>query len=250
MREDHEDVLLVAAMLRELSPLLRLADARRRPDGTWRARTGAGARLRLAVTGMGAEAACEQAGRLLERTRARALLGLGVAGALSERLGVGDVVVADAVRGEDGEAPPPDRGWIRALTSSPGVCRGIVWTAPRPLWSAASKAAIAAALEGRTAVVDLESLGWATAAGARAVPYGIVRVVSDGPGEDLPAELAAAWDEDRVRLRKLVAGMARRPRSVLELLELRRRLRDGARRLAELVWRGLAKFPEAERGGA
>jgi adenosylhomocysteine nucleosidase len=230
-------VLALAAMPEELAPLCRLARDRRglRADGRslLRARLGA-ATLLIARTGEGPALARQTAESLLESFSPGLLLSLGVAGGLSPELEPGDLVVARSVLGGGGEAAGPDPAWLDRALSRPGVIAGTLLSTERILRSAESKRrARASIVESGAAVVDLEAATLAEAAARRGVPFLAARAVSDGAQEDLPLDFESCRDEEgRIRRWKVVGRALAHPRSISRLAELRRRVAEGAERLA------------------
>ena len=134
----------------------------------------------LAATGDGPRRAASGAARFLERHRPSAVIGAGLAGALSPGLAVGDIVASRRVRFEVGDAATPDARLLeRALAA--GAKAGTLITVDRPLVSAAARAALAgtAGGSGELLVADMESAAWAKEAAARGIPYLMVRIVSE-----------------------------------------------------------------------
>lgn len=160
---------------------------------------------RVVRTGMGPARAVSAAERL-RRAPSAALAVVGVCGALDERFAPGDVLVADALHGPEGERIALDAAPLVAALAAHGV--------------AAQPAAIAGVPEvavGRhraelrargAAAVDMESF-W-LAAGAAGRPFAVLRVVLDGPHAEL-------W----------------RPDLPLRLVSVLRRLRAAAPALAD-----------------
>jgi adenosylhomocysteine nucleosidase len=179
----------------------------------------------LAATGDGPKRAASGAARLLERHRPSAVIGAGLAGALSPGLAVGDIVASRRVRFEVGDAATPDARLLeRALAA--GAKAGTLITVDRPLVSAAARAALAATAGGSDFLVaDMESAAWAKEAANRGIPYLMVRIVSDAAAEPLPAFLAEAVGPDGSIRRAEVARRALlQPSSWSTLLRMRRRL--------------------------
>ena len=109
-------VAVVAAMEEELYSLRqRLSDVRRVALPTGSAVRGRleSQEVLLAVTGEGAAAAEKGLSALLSDRGIEALLIVGVAGAISPDLAVGDLVVIDSVRDEHGEIPSPDASLLQ-----------------------------------------------------------------------------------------------------------------------------------------
>jgi 4-hydroxy-3-methylbut-2-enyl diphosphate reductase len=144
-------------------------------------------------TGMGPRRARAAAPSLLDRPGAM-LVVMGFGGGLDEHSEVGDVVVADAVLGPDGE---------RVLCAGARELAGALerrglGVRCGPVASVARLAMGAARVELRergAIAVDMESVWLARGAGER--PFAVVRVISDTPARELTRPLAT------------VAGVAR-----------------------------------------
>jgi nucleoside phosphorylase len=210
-----------------------------------------GWRVALAATGDGERRAREVASALVAGMRARLLLAVGVAGALSADLGPGDLVIARRVVREGGGALSAGARSIDAAARAVGARPGIVVTAARLADSVADKRRLhrlaGAGGEGPdAAVVDLESWSYVAAATARSVPWLVLRSVSDTAREALPALLNRSLDEGgAIRRGRVLVGLLGEPLALPRLLELRRRVRDCARRLGEAL-AALAAHPAAD----
>ncbi len=195
----------------------------------------------VALTGEGPRNAARAAAALCARHRPALLVGAGVAGALSPDLAVGDILVARRVLDSAGASPPPDEQLVARAAAMPGARSGTLLSVDRPLVSAAEKAAWAEKLGEAPAAVDMESAAWARAAAAHGVAYLVVRAVSDDALEELPRFLSRCLDEDGGIRRSAVALRAlAQPSTIPTLLQMRRRVRDCADRLAAFVEHFLA----------
>lgn len=190
-----------------------------------------------AATGDGPRRAASGAARFLERHKPSAVIGAGLAGALTPNLAVGDLVVSRRVRGEAGDVATPDPRLLeRALAGGRAKAATLV-TVDRPVVYAAAKSALAAgAASGELLAVDMESTAWAREAAARGIPYLVVRVISDAAGEELPAFLPDCVGADGSIHRFAVARRALlAPSSWSTLLRMRRRLHEGSAALGEFL---------------
>jgi 4-hydroxy-3-methylbut-2-en-1-yl diphosphate reductase len=144
-------------------------------------------------TGMGPRRARAAAPKLLDRPGA-VLVVMGFGGGLDEHSDVGDVVVADAVLGPDGERVAC--AGAEALMSVL-ECRGLtVRCGPIASVTRLAMGDARVRLRERGAIaVDMESVWLAPGAGER--PFAVVRVISDTPARELTRPLAT------------VAGVAR-----------------------------------------
>ena len=193
----------------------------------------------IAATGDGMKNAGERAAALCESMRPLAVVGAGIAGALSPGLGTGAIVAASLVRDSSGDSPAPDARLLsRALEA--GALAGTLLTVPKPVTSAAEKMRLAASLQGPCAA-DMESAAWARVAASRAIPYLVVRSISDRADEDLPDYIAACVGEDgAIRRGAVVARALARPSRIPELVRLRRRVLHCATGLSLFLERFLA----------
>jgi adenosylhomocysteine nucleosidase len=255
------DAVVLAAMPEELAPLRALLDdARPVVGGNFgvdididivTGRLG-GNRVALAVTGDGDRNARLRAAAVLALAPARALLAIGVAGALSDDLVPGEVIAVTRVLRERGPllAASPQ---LAAAAAGHGARAGVAVTADRIADTVAEKRrllAIAAAgcvaADGSgdaatAAVVDLESAAYAEAAIEARIPWLILRAVSDTAAEALPALLNHARDAGgAVRRGRVVAGLLRDPSALPRLLGLRRRVSACAEALARGAARVIA----------
>jgi adenosylhomocysteine nucleosidase len=193
----------------------------------------------IAATGDGAKNAAERAAAFCESARPRAVVGAGIAGALSPGLGIGAIVAASRVRDSSGDAPAPDTRLLSRAVAA-GASAGTLLTVGRPITAAAEKSRLAASLEGPSAV-DMESAAWARVAAARGIPYCVVRSISDRADEDLPDYLAACIGEDgAIRRGAVVARALARPGRIPELIRMRRRVLDCGKGLSLFLERFLA----------
>jgi adenosylhomocysteine nucleosidase len=198
----------------------------------------------LAATGDGPKRAASAAARFLERHRPAAVVGAGLAGALSPGLSVGNFVASRAVCFENCDTATPDPAWLqRALAA--GAHAGILVTVDRPIVTLASRRAVAASVlaarPDEVLAVDMESAAWAREAAVRGIPYVIVRVVSDALEEELPGFLVDAVGPDgSIRRGEVVRRALLQPASWGTLLRMRRRLHDCSVSLGAFLARMLA----------
>lgn len=193
----------------------------------------------IAATGDGAKNAGERAAAFCDGVRPLAVVGAGIAGALSPGLGSGEIVASRRVRDFSGDAPEPDARLLsRALEA--GASAGTLLTVARPITAAAEKRRLAASFDGPSAV-DMESAAWARVAASRGIPYLVVRSISDRADEDLPDYLAACMGENgAIRRGAVVARALARPSRIPDLVRLRRRVLDCGRELSLFLERFLA----------
>jgi adenosylhomocysteine nucleosidase len=234
-------VLILTAISEELdiSAILRRAS---RIHYQWRGVVGARigtTNVVIAATGDGAERAAEKAADHCDRTRPLAVVGAGIAGALSPGLGPGAIVAASRVCDFNGDAPSPDASLLSRAVGA-GAEAGTLLMVGKPITAAEEKRRLAASFRGPCAV-DMESAAWARVAASRGIPYAVVRSISDPAEEDLPDYLAACVGENgSIRRGAVVARALARPSRIPELLRLRRRTLDCAKKLSLFLERFLA----------
>jgi adenosylhomocysteine nucleosidase len=236
-------VAIVTAIPEELDAILsRAADVRSDPYRFFRARIGS-AEVVLTATGDGARRAGRGVAALCDVYRPKALLGMGVAGALSQDLSPGDILVARRVCNLAADAPSPDERLVGRALAVPGTREATLVTARGPVVTRGAKAALAAATGADGAMaVDMESAAWAREAADRRIPYAIVRAVSDGADEELPGYLSDCMDaEGSIRRPAVLFRALARPASISTLLRMRRRVRDCSQRLAAFLESFLAE---------
>jgi adenosylhomocysteine nucleosidase len=220
---ERSPILVVAALRYELEKL------RRAPH----------ARLALLETGEGFVNAERNLDAWLERGVARAVLSIGFAGALSASLQAGDLVVAREVR--DSKAIP-DAFLLSAaeqVQATVAAQFGIAFSSHEILWKAESKRGLATSLgANEIGFVDMESTAIARVCDRRGVPFLIVRSITDLLNEDLPLDFNQYRDRDgRVDPKGVLRAALLKPAALGGLIELRRRSRFCADRMARFVRR-------------
>jgi hopanoid-associated phosphorylase len=127
----------------------------------------------------------------------RGVVSVGLGGALSPALAVGDWVVAERIVG-DGEAWVAEAGWAAELQVrlGPGAKAhlGPIAASETMVVDAASKAALYAATG--ALAVDMESHVAARFAAAHGLPFAALRVISDGADRALPKAAQAGMKKD------------------------------------------------------
>ena len=174
-------------------------------------------------------------GRLTERQRPRAIVSVGLGGALSPGLDVGDWVVADRiVQGA--------QSW-----QTDALLTGQLLAAVRPLFTGAIAgsdvmvvdAAAKAALHAATGAlaVDMESHVAAAFAAAHGIPFTALRVISDGADRALPKAAQAGMKADGgMDIAAVLKALARDPRQLPALIRTGREAEVAFRQL-ELLGR-------------
>lgn len=220
-------IAIVAAMPEELAPLrARLIAPARTQRGAVAVERGrlAGREVALAATGDGARNARAGVEALLA-AGAEALVVLGVSGALSPELGTADSVVASRVTDEDGAVHEADAAWVAAATRATGARPAVVVSARRIADSAEEKRRLARQAGAGLALVDSESAAYVAAARARAIPWLVLRAVSDRADENLPPLLNRSLDAGgAVNRGRVLRGLLGDPGALPQLLALRKRV--------------------------
>lgn len=242
---DTPTIAVVAAMSEEIGPLrkrLRSVDAGGRGRLSWTRGKLRGVDVVLAATGEGRRNAGEGLRRLIDRHRPGRVLAIGVGGALSPRLRVGDLLLAAEIFDGDEIVAAPDREWLERVRALDPCPTGRLVTVDEILTSPEAKARWRPAGGGdRPAIADLESAAYARVAAERRIPCLVARAVSDRADEALPSFLARCRRADGGidRPRVLLLALAR-PRFWGRLARLWLRTRRCARRLADLAEAAIA----------
>ena len=207
------EVVVLAAMARELRPLARTLRMRAGPVGGLPAWRGRG--IVAVAVGVGPERASAGTAQVLGQVRARRVLVVGVAGALDPALEVGDLVRPEAV---------VDVRTARVLVASRGgVPRsGVLATVDQIFLRGDGQAAGTSAppLPDGATVVDMETAAIAAVADARGVGWDVVRAISDVAGTLTPDVAALLSPDGRVRLSAAVRLVLRHPQAAGRLVRL------------------------------
>jgi nucleoside phosphorylase len=217
----RQPVLIVAALKRELAAIAR----DRNPE------------LALLDTGEGPRNAERALRAWLNAQRARAVINVGLAGALAASLQTGDVVIARAIRGAAGWFEASASPLFQAATGLGNVRIGTAVTVDEIVCKATDKRRLAESVGvNETAWVDMESTAIAAVCDELQMPYLIVRAISDGFDEDLPVDFNRCRDASgRVSSRRVVQAALARPRAFKGLLALKRRADLCAGNLAAFI---------------
>jgi Phosphorylase superfamily len=139
---------------------------------------------------------------------------LGLAGSLSDRYGIGDAVIYQGCAGENGSYLSCGAEITAEIAQSTGYPTVRGWTSDRVIGSAQEKAAIAQ----RTGceVVDMEgAIVLEVLAGCNVA---IVRVISDGVGQNLPDLERAIDDRGDLQPLSLAVALCSRPSAAFSLI--------------------------------
>ena len=207
----------------------------RRRDGLFEVTDG----TLVAVSGMGRAAAVGAAGALVD-AGATALVSWGLAGSLDPGLRAGTICLPSMVVSRDGAAFATDLHWREILAAAIGqrlvVVSGKLLTSAAAIEDVAAKAA--AFGETGAVAVDMESAGVAQIAVVNQLAFVAVRAIVDTAGDTLPGAVMAAGAEGRVRLARLILGIASSPRELAPLMRLAMRYRAAIRALRAVARTG------------
>lgn len=147
---------------------------------------------------------------------ARGIISIGIAGALAPDLRVGDVVIGGAVLSL-GEHRQSDPAWTERLAAAlPQGRVAPIWGAEAMVLDAREKARLYAS---GAVAVDMESHVVARIAGEHALPFAVLRVISDTAQTDLPpAVLAGMRPDGGMNLAGVLSALARRPQQLPALI--------------------------------
>jgi len=193
----------------------------------------------LAVAGMGCRAATLGA-RAAVGAGACALVSWGMAGGLDPSLSAGAIVLPSEVVGLDGRSQSAAPQWRARMSATiatlAAVAGGKLLTSPKAVGSVVDKAELFRATG--AAAVDMESFAIAEVAADHGLPFLAMRVIVDTATDTLPPVVAAAADEEgRLRVRRLLGALARAPAELAPLVRLARRYRAANRSLAAVARR-------------
>ena len=163
---------------------------------------------------------------------ARALLSIGLGGALAGDLRPGDWVVAEAAI-EGGQPCPTDPAWSRALLQRlPGARPGVLLGGEAMLTGVRDKAR--ARVEWGALAVDMESHVAARVARRFGLTFAAARVISDTADRELPAAVRGGMRGDGgMAAGPVISELARDPAQLPALIRTARDARRALRRLAE-----------------
>jgi adenosylhomocysteine nucleosidase len=149
------------------------------------------------------------------------LIYAGFAGALSERLKVGDVLLADEIVDAHGQSWKPT--WPNPLPEGkwkPPLHRGRLLTMDRIVGTAEEKRELG--VQHQAVAVDMESALFAARCTQAGIPFACVRAISDSVTTTLALSLVSLLEGGDVSVWRVLKAVARQPRLVPELLRLAR----------------------------
>lgn len=218
-------VAVLAAMVPEIRPLvraLRLAPARIGAVDAYRGRVGT-REVVAAVTTMGARAARDVAGRVLDAAPVDHLLVIGVCGGVDPELTIGTLIAPAEVRDEATGAVHRPRPLDAAARRGALLTTDVLHSDPETVAALARTGVIA---------LDMETAAIAAACEDRAVPWSVYRAISDRAGDpEVDADLLGMTRPDGTAdPRAVLRFLARHPRRLPKLVRLGRGLNAAVRR--------------------
>ena len=208
------------------------------------ARCLSGLDLAVACSGARPERARAAAARLLA-DGAAGLVSFGLAAGLAPELRPGDLVLAEAVVLPDGRRLPTDPAWrcrCAAALAEAGMAphAGSIAGTDRLLATRAAKRALFEATGALAA--DMESHAVAELASAAGMPFIVVRAISDGADQALPAAAIRFLGADgRIRPSALI-GVIARPAALAALVRLGLQTRRALGTLSQVARRASASL--------
>jgi adenosylhomocysteine nucleosidase len=237
----ERSVLFVAALDWEAAEIVPAIDGRvvsRTGNFTlWKGRGGTAPHWLLRV-GIGSDRAAQGMRWAMDVVRPTTVASTGCAGALASGIGVGDLVVAEAVVDRAGGDRATSVEWrerYRHAGEAVGLVSrvGRILTSQRILLDPESKREAGEA--NRALAVEMEGAAIADCCAAKGVEFIAARVILDLASTSLAPELAAAMTvEGFVSASAVVRALGRRPGLLRELLALRAAMRICARALGHL----------------
>lgn len=178
--------------------------------------------LTVAYSGAGCKNA-QTAAEALVALGATRLISWGCAGALSDRLQPGALVLADQLIAADGGQPPVDSAWLTVVSShlaaSPKLHIGSIAESHTLVASQQEKQQLHT--QSHALAVDMESVAIARVASQHQLPFLAIRAIADPANMDLsPAISYALNPQGDVVLAKLLAYLLRHPFEVFGLIKL------------------------------
>ena len=170
------------------------------------------------------------------------VISIGLGGALSPLLKVGDVVIGERIVTEAGSFICDNTWRVLLAARLKGAQQGALYGSDVVLASAAAKAALFETSGGALAV-DMESQVAARFAAERQLPLAALRVISDDAGHALPpAALVAMTPEGGIAIGKVLWSLAKNPLQLPALIRTGRHSGKAFRKLLRcrgLLGRGL-----------
>jgi len=193
----------------------------------------------LVISGIGAEQAAKAASTLIQ-DGASALLSWGCAGALSDDLQPGDVLLPNSVTAESGKTLHTDKQWHARLSELlAGSCTpvtGALVNTANIITEVAQKQALYQS--GGAVAVDMESAAIAQVAQDAHIPFMAIRAIADDAKTFIPAYINKAMDAEGHIMPFQMAGLLlMHPASWRQLMRLGRQFNAATSTLSHIVER-------------
>jgi len=167
----------------------------------------------LSISGIGPEAAHAAAASLVKHG-ATALLSWGCAGALSDKLKPGDLLLPHTILTEDNQTLHPHKRWRKQLVNK--LSGTLKWhenilVESSKIISGIEEKQTMAHVSGAIAV-DMESAAVGRVASQAGIPFMVIRAVVDSADEELPPCIAKAMNNrGRLQMKKLLPTLIFQP---------------------------------------
>jgi adenosylhomocysteine nucleosidase len=190
----------------------------------------------LVQFGMGKQRAETAAKAILPRYPLSAVISLGFAGALTDRLEPGDVVLCSAVRhAQDKTIESDSRLLFEAAMALEGLNVANAVGVSSQVFVSTPEAKRALAVTSGAAMVDMESYWIGKEASEAGVPFLSVRAISDTLTARLPPIGRFIDENGEIRLQSVASHCLTRPRDLIRLLSFRRAAGRAASRLTYAI---------------
>src|SRR6266478_4317377 len=176
-------------------------------------------------TGVGEKVCRQRMARFLQDRKLDCLISAGFAGALNNRLNVGDLLLAN-------NCSTADLSGTRSSVSNLPIHIADLLTVPSMVDSSEERAKIGQATGAEA--VDMETEFIARACAEHGVPLLSLRAISDTPRQPLPAPLSVLFDLDRQRTNagRLAFYLAKNPPAIWRLISFARQIGRARERLS------------------
>ncbi len=190
---------------------------------------------RIAVTGTGPLRAADVIAKVIDTERPHAVVVAGFAGALTDSLNIGDVVVATEVVDTNSDVVRCSSLARHCETESgrEGVTLGRLLSSDRMIGTPTEKRALHQRYN--AVAVDMESAAVAKVCDDNNIPWAVVRVISDCVGTALSPELIDLLNGGSVSVLQTMRAVLRKPSLLLEFRQLARETRLAAGQLAQYL---------------
>ena len=195
----------------------------------------------LVLSGVGEEKASRVVDSLLGNFSLRALICLGIAGALHPTLDVGDIVIGKRIFSQSWvqQSLSSHEGLVEAAVHACDRLRyrfflGDLLTVPRIIASSAEKKEIYQ--DTRALAVEMETATVARRAAQKKIPFLALRSISDGADYTFKIDISQITDaHGELNPRKVLRYLIRHPSSLGAFLQMKRNVTKATERLGKLM---------------